>query len=73
MYSNKRAGSEFTCFTGTKVQILTQVEQDVRLVLALGEKGLLTRVGQARDSAQETLGELADVCWRMLAYADVCC
>ncbi len=73
VYSSKRAGSEFIGFTGTKVQMLTQVEQDVRLVLALGEKGLLTRVGAVRDSAQGTRGALADVCWRMLTYAaDVC-
>jgi nicotinamidase-related amidase len=51
-------GTQFTCFTGTKVQILTHLAS--------------TREG-SKWSASKRMLTYADVCRRTLTYADVCC
>jgi hypothetical protein len=83
-----RAGTQFTCFTGTKVQILTQLRLGPQplhaawrmLTCAHACSRMLThahvclccRLDHAQLDECWRMLTYADVCWRMLTYADVC-
>ena len=66
-------GTQFTCFTSTKVQILTPEEllEGLLTLSRQGEKDCQAELEAIKELMQVEKLKAVYVCWRMLTYAHV--